>query len=820
MATLSRNFEVIVQDPVAKLSQQYQEVMDSTAAAAASASAAADSASEATAKVAEILHDVDDGKAVGSVADPMAYVVQDAAPLPAMACGAKMNGLDNDTAAFGTIAKGRAVDLAGRTAVLDAVPTDINCFNGAFKVEGVYYAAPPRQLAHPLDGDMIVTDGGGASYQTGPIWYEPATGRLHRVYAMMPSHLASAGGVLYYEYSNDLGASWEGRRSIFSHNDYGISAIAGGIMGGGQFGLFIRVYDSAATTARHFLLASTDAGATWTRSALTITPTNFFPYGQLHRYPAAAGGHDSNGWIVYGYNPGAGEAHAVYTTDNGATWSSSLLHDFSSTDGVEVTVARVGSEAKWVFYLRHGNDPFYHTATSVNMTTLNGFQVSNVENDGSVGQPPELVYSGGRFYLYVPYRPGWSDEPRLSGSLVYYEQEAASLYAAGGIFASPAPNIANVPTGRNVGMLFFTDTPYGLVCQMRIGETEFESQAYPVASQIGIIAPVRRAMAAPYLVSQLTPRPNLIHNGEFWRWDNGTSFASVTTNILTAERWKFQPSGGTFSVDRAVVDDAISRVLPWRPRYGMQIASGAGEDYSGFYQDHYGEAVRRFSGQRLAFSVYGIGAVPSPAAFRVMTSFYTGGGAALVSGSNIAVSFSRPEADANGVWQATAVVNTFDAGAVDLGSDPVFRMNFDCGSYNATAWNTTILGVKCEFGDAPTWLEPVDAADELVRCRAHFEIVGASSSVMGIGYRESTVLTRVPVDYAAKIRTPALSFVGSASNMLFDNLSSAPNITAVAFENIGRSRATVALTTDATSAYTVGMLRPNDAGTYIKVSVE
>lgn len=762
------------------------------------------------------------GVGIGTSTSPLAFVAADDAPLPVRATGAVADGTANDTSALAGIASGRAVDLGGRTIKVDALPTDIQCFNGAFNVGGVFYAAPPRQLAHPLDGDMIVTDGGGASYQTGPIWYEPATGRLHRVFTMSSSHLASAGGVLYYEYSNDLGASWEGRRSIFSHNDYGISAMVGGVMGGGQFGLFLRVWDAAANTGRHFTLISTDAGATWTRSLLTITPSNFFPYGQMHNYPTVAGGHDTNGWIIYGYESGTKKAYAVATVDNGATWTSTLLHEFTTEpNNPEVTVARVGKETKWLFYFRPGNSDFFYTATSVNMTTLAGVQPSNIENDGLVGQPPELVYSGGRFYLYIPYRPAWSDEPRLSGSLVYYTQEATSLYAAGGIFTSPAPHIANVPVSRNIGMLVFAETPYGLVCQMRIGETEFASHSHPVASQIGIIAPVRRAMAAPYLISQLTPRRNLIHNGEFWGWDNGISFSmSGSTNVLTAERWKFVPSGGTFNIDRAVVDDAISRVLPWRPRYGMQIASGAGEDYSGFCQDHYGEAVRRFSNQRLTFSVYGIGAVPSPAAFRVLTAFYTSGGSSLVAGSNIAVTFSRPEADANGIWQATAVVNTFDAGGVDLGADPVFRMLFDCGAYNATAWVTTILGVKCEFGDAPTWLEPADPVDELLRRLAHFETVGNNGNLFGIGYRETTTLTRAPVDYTAKVRTPSLTFVGTAGNLTFDNVSGAPVVTAVAFENIGRSRATVALTTDSTTGYTVGMLKSNASDTYIKISAE
>lgn len=67
-------------------------------------------------------------------------------------------------------------------------------------------------------------------------------------------------------------------------------------------------------------------------------------------YPASVGGDDTNGYIVPGDDAGLNEMRVWYTTDNGASWSDSLV-DTTSTY-LEPTIGRVGTQDKWVAVAR------------------------------------------------------------------------------------------------------------------------------------------------------------------------------------------------------------------------------------------------------------------------------------------------------------------------------------------------------------------------------------------------------------------------------------------------------------------------------------
>ncbi|MES2696356.1 MAG: sialidase family protein, partial [Verrucomicrobiota bacterium] len=127
--------------------------------------------------------------------------------------------------------------------------------------------------------------------------------------------------------SRNGGQTLENIRTIY-REDHGITGtdIRARLMGKGRIGVFGSRRDSSdrkkGITLKPFFMFSDDGCVTWTKQVLENLPTAMSPSFTFNAFPAAVGGHDTEGYIVFCHGSGL---YAVYTTDNGHTWRCKFL---------------------------------------------------------------------------------------------------------------------------------------------------------------------------------------------------------------------------------------------------------------------------------------------------------------------------------------------------------------------------------------------------------------------------------------------------------------------------------------------------------------
>lgn len=157
-------------------------------------------------------------------------------------------------------------------------------------------------------------------------------------------------------------------------------------------------------TDKIMFIYSDDGGDTWS-SVDTGLPGGVVKY--IHRYPSEVGGADTGGWIIYcesDSNTG-NDLNYAYTTDNGDSWTTGTA--LSSPDSAvtmrEPTVARIGSENKWLLMVRDSSSGTGTTAwiaKSTDMTSWTAYD-TGVELGSN---PPYIHYFNGNLWWLAPSR--------------------------------------------------------------------------------------------------------------------------------------------------------------------------------------------------------------------------------------------------------------------------------------------------------------------------------------------------------------------------------------------------------------------------------
>lgn len=612
----------------------------------------------------------------------------------------------NDSVVF---PEGIELDFEGGIYTFTSTPTFYcTAFNGSIKVGSTYTPLPKVAPKHPLDGNFeIAKEASGVDYHPGPVWHYAAENRLFRVYAEVHQHRPALGASVYSEYSDDGGNTWAGKVTLYSDATLAPSAMVGGLMGSGRFGVIICTDDNpdtpASATRTLEFIYSDDNGDTWSAPA-TIPDaagiTKHFAYGELYPYPAAAGGHDTTGFIFYTYTNNIVYSHR--TSDNGANWTTAVFYDGASAGKTvnETVIARVNDETKWVGYIR-GEDPLL-AFVSTNMTTPT-VVASNIQNGGSTGDPPYLLNEFGRMWLYLPRRENWTEDEARAQQLQYYTADASALYDAGGVFPDPTGHIAaNIPS-RAIGMIASTATPFGRFAQLRCGEDVYPtSSANAATSMLAQISRVPTARPSVAHVRTISPNPNLIQNPTFDAWHPdyavGVPVTGLSSNEYFAYGWRLYCNGATFSVTKELVDEDLAVNLPFRPAYGARLTtSSSGAASSGFEQLIYGENFMRHAADRvLTLQLYMAGSFPSGDTARFLVTYAYDGSTATD------VADIRYIENSTGVWIAEARVRTPTAVGATFGANPYISLRIDCGTGTTSDWDALVLGVKVEFGKAAT----------------------------------------------------------------------------------------------------------------------
>lgn len=721
---------------------------------------------------------------------------------------------------------GKIIDFDGGVYVMDAMPDHCIAWNGTIKIGTTLYPLPKQAPKHPLDGQVAtVMAQGDMAIHTGPVWHEPAENRVWRAWSQSHQHAPDYGMAVQVQYSDDGGNSYSGPVTVFCDKDLKVTAMCGRLMGSSRFGLMINTEDSSGVRALRFVY-SDDLGDNWTDSGpiegLTV---NHFLYFEMIDYPTSVGGDDDTGFAVFTYVSNVN--YKIATADNGATWTQSVFYNGAGAGYAvnELTIARINGEDKWVGYIR--GESTYLAFTSTNLSTITVTD-SGIDNSGSQGHPPYAICEGGRYYLYQPLRENWGGtaaETRAA-QLVYYEADAAALFAADGVFPDKTAHIAAYLPGRALGMLFSCKTPFGRIAQLRGNETTYTGAGTDaIRNDLLQISRIQQSVATPAFVRSLRPGRNLLHNPTFdlWRpqYATGVAVTGLTGSTTPfAQRWKLFHSGATFDVTKEVVDYRLSRNLSFRPAFGARL-EGTGGDNSGFQQTHYGEDVlRHWSDRLMTAQIFGVGLFPAEDVPRLNLIYEYGTGGAPSDDEQVTVDFAYV-GQSDGVWSAVAQLRSPTMASKTFGSAGNARatIRIDCGSAT-DAWDVLIVGAKLEFGDTATPLEMPDGTDETTRSARYFEAIGLAPGVVGIGCRESDTQISVGLHYSSKIIVPSLSSVGTVGNYVLDSKIADPGITGVSFDRIGKASARALFVHGSTTGYDAAEVHSSSSSTWIEVDCE
>lgn len=156
--------------------------------------------------------------------------------------------------------------------------------------------------------------------------------------------------------SFDEGRNWTNDRLITVGATHDLRPDPPKLMANNRGGLFVnRLSETANLHHSPYFIYSDDEFNSWTINTIeTTAPYTFQGSGGLLEFPASVGGHDSLGFMSFGYLSAVG-MDAFTTIDNGLTWQQH--HEIAVPSGElasisEWTGCRIGKQDKWIFFTR------------------------------------------------------------------------------------------------------------------------------------------------------------------------------------------------------------------------------------------------------------------------------------------------------------------------------------------------------------------------------------------------------------------------------------------------------------------------------------
>lgn len=267
-----------------------------------------------------------------------------------------------------------------------------------------FLSSAPEGLAHPLQGWLkaITTGADHAGFNAALLPVDDPQ-KLLLVWRSGLAHFAWPGAELKLMTSYDEGSSFEGLRSIYLSKDWDTRNFAGGRFGGGRVGLVASRFRGVGQNLEMgspVFVFSDDGGSTWTvREFAAPEPGQVVSFhGDIVRWPASAGGHDTEGFAAFSYNTPQKLIDGLYTRDNGESWF--WRTDICRSDGVvaewvnEPSVAALGPDGPWLMTSR----PTIVGAGNVPVWSSHDLIHWDGPRDGGVklaGNPPVLIVEEG-----------------------------------------------------------------------------------------------------------------------------------------------------------------------------------------------------------------------------------------------------------------------------------------------------------------------------------------------------------------------------------------------------------------------------------------
>ena len=233
----------------------------------------------------------------------------------------------------------------------------------------------------------------------------------------------------------------------------------------------------------------------------------------------------------------------------------------------------------------------------------------------------------------------------------------------------------------------------------------------------------------------ITNRPNynLLINGQFDVWQRATSSSSVTSSgYLSADRWRFESSGATYTTSQQVFAPGQTDV-PSNPKYYLRFNVTTANDNTGVTQRI--EDVDSVQGQH-TLSFWAKGTNPAGGSIQVVFLQNFGSGGSTVASAQVGT-FS-----VSGTWTKKTI--TFTPTSISgktIGTSSYFQISIRQPSADdtTTAWALDIANVKLEAGSKATDYQRISYVEELRRCQRYYEIATGAircfdySDYIGVG---------------------------------------------------------------------------------------
>ena len=581
---------------------------------------------------------------------------------------------------------------------------------------------------HPLGlGDrQVIMHELDTHFWSGPIMYDETRNRFYIVYTRTIGHAIEytsntglVGGQLCIKFSEDGCHSWSQERVIWSVAGSEPRFPVGRIMGSGRIGIFFaNMYRSGgALTQDMRFIYSDDAGSTWTQTTVSVGAP-LYGYGEMLQYPAAAGGHDTTGFIFYGYGGSPIDILYCKTTDNGATWTTGVaVHNASGINLAEASVFKLNATT-WGMLIRDDrstSSTAYNARASIstNMTTWS----TDVDSGITLGANPITgIVSDSTLYVYACMREGYGDPLSLNNRLVWLSVPVNTFITSSGALGSQTWSKDGFLLNRFTGYLFNTTDADGKSWAVASAGEDIFTAGDDVAGQDLVLF-------SPYKMLgniDRSAQKNYLVNADFQAWNFGTAFTTAGPAAI-CDSWNYDGSGATASIQRATVDSLISPFLPHQPYYCLSIDNSADpDDFANIYQDITDiRVISELSYRAMTVSGWASGDVPSDFTVQVLFNFGTGGSSSLNTTATLEV-----QPYSGGLWYFSANIVTPSIYGATIGTSPFVRFGLK-GLGAVDNFTCRLYGVKWELGRNSTTFERDTSATA-------GDVVGPSSAGDGV----------------------------------------------------------------------------------------
>jgi len=458
------------------------------------------------------------------------------------------------------------------------LPNGNDYFNGAFKVGTQVYWRNRNPRQHPFENpapvlaDLLPNEGIYRGLSVGILPIANSTQWL-LVWREASGHGVENGTSIMAADTVDAGKTLTNIRLIYRTSNADTRNFVSGTMEDGRTGIVAARAQEGGTYLPPVFLYSDNPGAVdevW--SAVTLPATGSVDFhGELYPWPAAAGGHDSLGHIVYGYVPTAqgGGICAFTTVDNGATWIEHLgvipvTVQFANLS--EISVTRIGSTNRWVAAVRTFSGQ--NMAAAVSSDMLNW---SVVADSGLFmrNNPPCLMYEDGKVWLLSFSRSGREIVPEFGNAIVIAEGDAETIWQSGGQLGWKDWKIISPstwwPTGY-ISVKMVRGRWYGLF-------TSAEEQPGNSAGRtayLGLLSSDPVQAVSSRQMQTVIPQPNSVFNGSLQAWQAGTTFSSFSQRSMVADGFTFARTGFAGGA-------TVSRTAGNKARYAIRVRRNDGD---------------------------------------------------------------------------------------------------------------------------------------------------------------------------------------------------------------------------------------------------